>query len=304
MKRLTLKEIIIGVLFIIGISTPVQAQNQRFLITYQIEFHSLIPKDIFLPFPLQLPEQQVLDYTVYPSNLRAELFYDTQFGNPIVHILNTNSKVVKVSYLVERKDLHIRFRSVKPYKAYPFKQYFVIKPTPAIKKMAQTSVKGIKSPLQRVKKLYNLVINFMRYNKHHLGAGKGDLNYILHFHQGNCIDYHSLFMALCGSIGIPTMFEIGLVVPQGQSGYIKGYHSWVKVFLPECGFIPVDISEADKHPRLKSYFFGNLPSNRITMSRGRFLEITPDLKHINFFIKPITLPRSKIRLKISFRKTP
>ena len=41
--------------------------------------------------------------------------------------------------------------------------------------------------------------------------------------------------------------------------------------------MPVDISEADKHPEKASYFYGHLDADRITFSRGRDV-VLPGMK--------------------------
>ncbi len=102
-------------------------------------------------------------------------------------------------------------------------------------------------------------------------------------------------MSLCSLAHIPTVFEIGYMIPENkEEGLIYGYHSWVKVFIPNIGWMPVDISEADKHPELKEYYFGNLDFNRVCLSRGKN------------FIYPVVKQNGKIihqyDLKIIFKK--
>lgn len=52
--------------------------------------------------------------------------------------------------------------------------------------------------------------------------------------------------------------------------------------------MPVDISEADKHPELKEYYFGNLTENRIALSKGRDIVLVPKQAGapLNYFIYP------------------
>ena len=47
----------------------------------------------------------------------------------------------------------------------------------------------------------------------------------------NCTDYHSYFIALSRSAGIPARFAIGAAVPSGRDeGGISGYHCWAEFF--------------------------------------------------------------------------
>ena len=50
----------------------------------------------------------------------------------------------------------------------------------------------------------------------------------------------------------------------------------------------MDISEADKHPELKDYFFGNLNSDRVQFTMGRDITLEPpqDSGPLNYFIYP------------------
>ena len=52
--------------------------------------------------------------------------------------------------------------------------------------------------------------------------------------------------------------------------------------------MPVDISEADKNPAMKEYYFGNLTENRVTFSPGRGLTLVPKQAGAppHFFIHP------------------
>jgi hypothetical protein len=52
--------------------------------------------------------------------------------------------------------------------------------------------------------------------------------------------------------------------------------------------MPVDISEADKHPEMKDYYFGDLTADRVMFSIGRDLKLVPasTQEPLNFFIYP------------------
>ena len=50
-------------------------------------------------------------------------------------------------------------------------------------------------------------------------------------------------------------------------------------------WVPVDISEADKHPELADYYFGHHPANRLEPSRGRDItvKLAPKAGPFNYF---------------------
>jgi hypothetical protein len=54
--------------------------------------------------------------------------------------------------------------------------------------------------------------------------------------------------------------------------------------------VGVDISEADKNPLMKDYYFGNLTADRVTFSVGRDLTLEPPQAAgpVNFLVYPYT----------------
>ena len=127
---------------------------------------------------------------------------------------------------------------------------------------------------------------------------------------GNCTDFHSLFISLARAKGLPARFEIGFPLPpQRGQGAIGGYHCWALFYTDQKGWVPVDISEADKHPDMKEYYFGNLTADRITFTTGRDIDLVPkqEGKSLNFFVYPYVevdgtpLPKSQFDLAFSYR---
>ena len=127
---------------------------------------------------------------------------------------------------------------------------------------------------------------------------------------GNCTDFHSVFISLARSQNIPAHFEIGFPLPPERGeGTIGGYHCWAKFFVEDHGWVPVDISEADKHPEMKEYYFGNLTENRIAFTKGRDINLEPkqDGDPLNYFIYPYVevngkpWPSEKISLEFKYK---
>jgi transglutaminase-like putative cysteine protease len=137
--------------------------------------------------------------------------------------------------------------------------------------------------------LYDLVNQHMRYDKTGTGWGRGDAVWACENGYGNCTDFHSLFISLARSNKIPAKFEIGFPLPPKRgSGLVAGYHCWAKFRPAGRAWIPVDISEANKNPRLRDYYFGSLTEDRVSFSSGRDLDLVPRQAGppLNFFINP------------------
>jgi transglutaminase-like putative cysteine protease len=131
----------------------------------------------------------------------------------------------------------------------------------------------------------------MKYDKPEGGAwGRGDAVWACDSKYGNCTDFHSVFIGACRDLKIPAKFEMGFPIPDKRgAGEVAGYHCWAK-FLDEGSskWVAVDISEADRHPKMKEYYFGNLTADRVTFTTGRDLELSPApaAGPVNFLIYP------------------
>jgi transglutaminase-like putative cysteine protease len=165
-------------------------------------------------------------------------------------------------------------------------------------------------PMKKARALYDLVNAHLRYAKDGEGWGRGDSAWACDSRFGNCSDFHSLFISLARSQKIPARFEIGFPLPQKRgSGQVPGYHCWA-FFRPEGKrWVPVDISEANKDPRKRDYYFGNLSEDRVAFSVGRDLDLVPRQagKALNFFIYPYAevdgkeWPQAKVLKKFTFK---
>jgi transglutaminase-like putative cysteine protease len=148
---------------------------------------------------------------------------------------------------------------------------------------------GKTTPLEKARSIYDYVFTTLRYDKTGTGWGRGDVLYACDAKKGNCTDFHSLFIAMARSQGIPARFEIGFPLPPDKhSAEIAGYHCWADFFEPQHGWIPIDISEAWKHPEKKDYFFGAHDADRVEFTMGRDLELSPKQggKPLNYFVYP------------------
>ena len=117
--------------------------------------------------------------------------------------------------------------------------------------------------------------------------GNGNAIYACDIGVGNCTDYHSYFISIDRTLGIPARFHMGFPVANNLEGIIEGYHCWADYYKNGL-WSPVDISEADKNPVKKDYFFGTICSNRVDMITGRDFKLhNYDNGKVNLFIYPL-----------------
>ena len=159
----------------------------------------------------------------------------------------------------------------------------------------------------KARALYDYIIDNMRYAKEGI-YGTGDANYACDSKSGNCTEFHSFFISLARSAGIPSRFAVGASIPSERNeGGIDGYHCWAE-FYAEGKWWPLDISEANKYTPLATYYFGHHPANRIEFSRGRDLRPIPlpQSGPINFLAYPIFEIGGKpvyVETTFSFKRT-
>lgn len=155
--------------------------------------------------------------------------------------------------------------------------------------LAVKVTQGKTDPIDKARAIYDYVFTTMKYDKTGTGWGHGNVLYACDAKKGNCTDFHSLFIAMARSQGIPARFEIGFPLPPDKhSAEIAGYHCWSDFYIDGKGWIPVDISEAWKHPEKHDYFFGSHDVNRVQFTMGRDLLLSPAQggKPLNYFVYP------------------
>jgi transglutaminase-like putative cysteine protease len=156
------------------------------------------------------------------------------------------------------------------------------------------------------KAIYDVIDDALTYGKDKPGWGEGDSVWACESKTGNCTDFHSLFLSLARSRGIPAKFEIGFGLPEKRgAGDVPGYHCWAKFRPDGKGWMPVDISEANKHPEKRGYYFGNLTEDRVAFSTGRDLTLVPKQEGgpVNFFIYPYVEVDGKVWPQNRIQKT-
>ena len=264
----------------------------RFTFTYEVQLPELSESaEIWLPLAQSDSFQQVEILSI-DAPVEHQLLTEGENQNSILYLKlmskHAHDKIM-IQYQVQRieKSAYIEetFNPKKYLKATSLNpvgdRFEVISSTIIESKQADT-------PLMKARALYDYIIDNMRYAKEGI-YGTGDANYACDSKSGNCTEFHSFFISLARSAGIPSRFAVGASIPSERNeGGIDGYHCWAE-FYAEGKWWPVDISEANKYTPLATYYFGHHPANRIEFSRGRDLrpEPLPQSGPINFLAYPI-----------------
>jgi transglutaminase-like putative cysteine protease len=155
---------------------------------------------------------------------------------------------------------------------------------------ALATTAGARDEMDAAARIYNHLVDTMKYDKptDKTGWGQGDAAWACDNRFGNCTDFHSLFIGQARSIDIPARFKIGFSVPNDKpAGDIGGYHCWAEFLADGYGWLPVDASEANKHPEQREALFGGLDADRVEFVLGRDIKLPESASDpVNFIIYP------------------
>lgn len=255
---------------------------------------------IWIPLPQSDPYQTINDLRI-ESAFAYSTHRDSEYGNAYVYLEVPAAKVegaaeVRVHFQATRQEHRVALgaqpvaakmgagelqRFLQPDRRVPLGGI--------IGELSAQETRGMQDPVAKARAIYDYVLATMRYDKSGTGWGNGDAIWACTAKRGNCTDFHSLFIGMMRAAGIPARFEIGFSLPEDQhGGTIPGYHCWAEFYVEPYGWIPVDASEAWKHPEKKNYFFGAHDDDRLQFSVGRDIRLDPPQQGepLNYFIYP------------------
>ena len=262
--------------------------------SFEFYYHVQIPPltekgEMWIPIA-QSDDFQSISLVEVKTELSSKKVAENTYGNSLLHFElrpEDSGKEIDIRYQVNRKEKG-PYEAASPDPIYLSSNKLM--PTGGrFEEIAKEALgeKIKESHLVQARALYDYIIDNMRYMKFG-DYGRGDSNYACDSKTGNCSEFHSYFISLARSVGIPARFAIGASIPSDRNeGGIDGYHCWAE-FYADGKWWPVDISEANKYTALATYYFGRHPANRIELSKGRDLELNPgpDSGPINFIAFP------------------
>jgi len=273
-------------------------RQREVLFTYQARIPHL-PRhadkiDVWIPLAKTTREQEVIHRQIHAS-VPYTIAQDPEYGNDILHfsLQPPFPEVFEMSI-----DYQARLAPGSASAADPpltsneLSQYLqpkgLVIVDDEVRARAQRATTGQTTLVDRARGIYKAVIQQVRYDKSVPGWGRGDTRRVCLLGTGNCTDFHSLFISMAQASHIPARFKIGVVIPQTASGTLPGYHCWAEFYVEDRGWVPVDASEAWKHPQLTDYYFGAHDPNRLLISLGRDIQLVPR-QHggpVNIFFYP------------------
>jgi len=291
-----------GLLFLLGSLAAPASRNfeATYVATVEEVPAGLNRLEVWVPLPHDTTEQIIRDLKIdssYPGEIRRE----KEFGNSYFYFSTDRPKPgrleIRVSFTARRQEvLHSLLVRASHGDLLPeervryLKEEKLVTMSPRIRDLAHRITYGITTTEGKAHAIYDYVVNTMTYDKTVPGWGNGDTERACDVAKGNCTDFHSLFLSLARSEGIPARFIIGFPLKPDAEGTIPGYHCWAEFYLPNRGWVPVDASDASKatDPKRRDYLFGNLDPDRIQFTVGREIRLDPPpcAETLNYFIYP------------------
>jgi transglutaminase-like putative cysteine protease len=260
---------------------------------------------VWVPVP-QTDQHQSVRVVAIKSPVKTQITQESEYGNRMMYAEIENPIAGKAEFTLEyevtrreysRGDYaQLERRDQKP-SLVPASMNRLVAPDTLIPTDGKIrdlaiAVTGSQSgTVEKAKAAYDYFFTNMRYDKTGSGWGRGDAVWACDSKHGNCTDFHSPFIGVLRSDGIPARFDIGFPLPENKNkdkGDISGYHCWAEFYVRKIGWIPVDISEAWKAKEKQDYFFGSVDANRVQFSTGRDITLSPkqDGPALNYFVYP------------------
>ncbi len=241
---------------------------------------------LWMPLPPEDEGQEIQDLVI-SCPVPYEITTEQPYGNRMVHVETKSLEpfVLETTYHVVRRQIgHVSVprgvAEAAKYRQLAGRVQYV----DTVKAFADEAIGSATEPIDIGRNVYNAMIDALTYDKKIAGCGMGDTEWVMKYKRGKCDDYHALFMAIMISRGIPVRWEQGFPLPYPSekievsgrlSGDCSGAHCWASFYDPNYGWIPVDVSEGDKNPAMREFFFGNLTPNRFKISEGRSIQMSP-----------------------------
>ncbi len=259
------------------------------------------PVEVFVPLPRTDPYQRVLSLDV-TANVPGQIEEEAKYGNRYWHGSLEKSTGGAIEVEVRAEIARSGFDSLNAEESSRGSREFdpelflsantwVVVDHPILDPIRQEVRASARSADKAIlaRAIYDWVVDNVEYKKVGQGWGNGDTFWACNERYGNCTDFHSLYISLARSEGIPARFEMGFPIPEGRaSGNIEGYHCWVEFYLPGEGWTAIDASEASKAPEKRDAFYGRRAGDRIYLTTGRDLRLGEHHRgqSLNYFIYP------------------
>lgn len=237
--------------------------------------------------------QDVLDFSVLSAPGTWSIIREPDHGNRIMKLEitapSTSTLTTQVEFLLRRRSV---FVDLDPAKAGPItdthRRLFVdelrqdaphMEVSPQIAALAAKTCGSESNIAKQASLLLNTVADYADHYSKDPSKPKcsvGDAGDCMTNAGGCCTDMHSMFIALARARGIPARLQMGYRLREANEGkeVDPGYRCWAEYFVPNYGWIPADIVEADDPKGLgRTRWFSGLTERRLWLNEGREFDL-------------------------------
>ncbi|WP_225969563.1 transglutaminase domain-containing protein [Treponema pedis] len=234
---------------------PVETYSQR-----GIEILSINPA----PFVKNYQGASIHQYENSGSSTRLHIRQEYS-----VNSYEVTTKINPVNVRVGQKQ------NIALYNAYAIATEFIPANNEVIQKTAESIVQNEKNPYNKVKRIYNYLLNNLDIiPSSPLNSGSSPVNALTE-KRADTYDAAILFVSLVRACGIPAQPVAGIIVDVSQTSYS---HWWAEFYLEGFGWVPVDVGMAKAIPfdmgipQKENWYFGNIDAFRVAFSYGKTLQ--------------------------------
>jgi len=137
-----------------------------------------------------------------------------------------------------------------------------------IQKGVKKAVGDEKNPYWIMRNIFDYICEKIEYNLKPLG-GWNPAPTVLKRGTGSCSEYTFIFISMCRAVGLPARYAGSVVVRSADKGIDDVWHRWAEVYLPNYGWIPVDVSAGDSPlPARRARYIGVLRNRYLITTKG------------------------------------
>lgn len=248
--------------------TPRPATDKLRNMTFEVQYRLILDQTGFHRIWIPIPEtnkNQTISRLEIHTGLRMYLGRDTFYGNKFVIIEDQVQApdTVTIAFRCERRKAVPRSEDLDDARKQFYLSSSHAEPKDDLWDLVCDSLDAEQEAFQY--RLYNFLISSMTPTE----KSSSDIMEAYRSGQGSAREYAGLFAAISRTKGIPARYMAGVWIPERPEGRIKRETAWNEFFLPQKGWVPVDLFKAEQDIRNANDYFGSLDSRRILFSIGR-----------------------------------
>jgi transglutaminase-like putative cysteine protease len=243
------------------------------------------PAKVWVPVPVIDSEYQRSHETSFSGSAsKAQIASDARYGAKMVYAEFTDAAAPSTLTVVSRIETRNRAtdwsRKVSAREDAETLRYWTqpteLMPTDGIvRDTAREVTQGARSDVERVRRLYDWIVENTYREPKVRGCGVGDIKAMLETKNfgGKCGDINALFVGLARAVGVPARDVYGIRLVPSAFGYrelggnptnLKGaQHCRAEVFLKDHGWVAMDPADVGKVMRLETQEWIKDPSHPV-----------------------------------------